>query len=144
MTANPENIMIWLQRDALGLQNPAILMHPGAIRFFVFDDSWISEEQPSANRITFINECLGEVQAVSAHGDAVQLIREMCRSGGHSKVITTGTPCRHARASIAALTEFVDVEVIALPQLIADPGPFDLRSFSRFWGQASKSAFGKS
>lgn len=143
MTANPENVLIWLQRDALGLLNPAILMHPGAIRFFVFDDSWISEEQPSANRIKFINECLGEVHAVSAHGNTVELILEKVRSGGHSRVITTGTPCRHARTSIAALTEFIDVEVIALPQLIADPGPFDLRSFSRFWGQASKSAFGK-
>lgn len=144
MTGNPENVLIWLQRDALGLLNPAIRMYPDAIRFFVFDDSWVSEEQPSGNRMAFINQCLSEVQAEPVHGDSVQHILEKCRSGGYSKVVTTGTPCRHARAAIDALSQVMLVDVIAMPQLVADPGPFDLRSFSRFWGQASKSAFGKS
>ncbi|NDE15311.1 hypothetical protein EBZ80_10315 [bacterium] len=142
MTIVHEKELVWLQRDALGPLNPAIQAYPRATRIFVFDTCWMNEERPSPNRMRFIEECGAEIQAKLVHGDAVRRLLEECRVTRVTSVVTTGTPCRHARAAISELMKSIPVDVLELPRLISDPGPFDLRSFSRFWSRASGSAFG--
>lgn len=135
--------LIWLQRDALGPLNPAIVRHPGATRFFVFDTAWMDEEMPSMKRLRFIEDCLAEIGARSVRGDFVTSLLSRCQTEGISRVVTTMTPCRHARLAIAELARSIRVDILDLAPLIGDPGPFDLRSFSKYWARASKSAFGK-
>ena len=142
MTTVHETELVWLQRDALGPLNPAMQAYPRAARIFVFDTCWMNEEQPSPNRMRFMEECAAEIQAKLVHGDSVRSLLEECRATRISRVVTTETPCRHARAAISELMKSITVDVLALPRLISDPGPFDLRSFSRFWSRASGSAFG--
>lgn len=143
MRPDDEKVMVWLQRDALGPLNPALALHPGAARIFVFDIAWMVEEQPSPKRIRFIEECASEIGATLVRGSPLAIIREECHAAGIAKVVTTRTPCRHARKAMAVLSQSIPVDVLDLPGLVADPGPFDLGSFSRFWSGASKSAFGQ-
>ena len=142
MKNDKEKVIIWMQRDALGPLNPAIQAYPGAPILFIYDPAWMDEEKPSMKRIQFIDECVAETGAKMVHADPARYFLDEFRANGISRIVTTGTPCRHSRAAIVELGKSIFVDVLPLPRLVDDTGPFDLRSFSRYWSRASRSAFG--
>ncbi|MEY4630435.1 MAG: hypothetical protein RIQ81_555 [Pseudomonadota bacterium] len=132
----PERSIIWLQRDAMGSWNPAIKAHPDSPVFFCFDDAWIQEENPSQLRLDFMTRCATSLGATVISGVAAECLSNEARKAGTRKIVTTVTPCRHSRLAFESLNRSISLEIMKIPRIVDHDGPFDLRSFSRFWKDA--------
>lgn len=133
--------LVWLTLDSLAATSPAAHRHPDAPRLFVLDPAWLVEEQPSLKRLTFVFDCLADIDGLEVvHAAAAEAVPLVARHHGCSHVAITTTPCPRTRAAAADIARQLPVRVVDEPTFCDRSRVTDLGRFSRYWSKVSRSA----
>jgi hypothetical protein len=124
--------ILWVHDEMLDRR----LVVPDQPAIFVFDDTWLADEQVSLKRVVFMYECLLDMPGVEIHrGDVVSEVRAFAARHRASVIETMASPlprlksqARELGATFRAAEPFCDL-----------PAEVDLRRFSRYWRKAERS-----
>lgn len=127
---------IWVHEDALGDNHPVFGSAGHEARaVFVWDESYLRRQGYSVKRLTFLLECLRDIDVEIYKGQTQTVLREL--SNG-AQIFTGSTPNPEFREIIDAL----DITVVADVPLARIDAHTDLGRFFRYWKKAGKSVMG--
>jgi len=151
---------IWMHEDALGRHHPVFeaissescsAEADGPIRprvIFIWDKSYFEAQAYSLKRLTFIYECLIDVQRDTFEveiyqGDTANILREIITDAGEGAVLRMAdTPNVTFLKIVESLRQDFPVEIIKDTPFIEPPDDVDMTRFFRFWNRSRRSAFG--
>lgn len=133
--------LVWITLDSLSATSPAAAHSSNSLKLFVFDPRWFSREKPSLKRLTFIFDCLADIDGLHIFfADTASAILEFASFHGCDDVILTSTSCPEIRSITDRLIPHMPVHVMAEDPFCDDARVTDIRRFSRFWKNVSSSA----
>lgn len=133
--------LVWVHEGALRPQAEVFSQWPAAAAVFVWDEAWLRQEQPSGNRLGFVEECLREMPAamVVRRGEvAGELLAEAAATGADCVVAMRSVEPRHTRVA-EALASKLPVVWVDGPEFVRADG-VDLKRFSRYWSRVKLQA----
>jgi len=128
--------IIWVHEDALSETHP-VCSAAGyeACAVFIWDGSYLRSQGYSVKRLTFLLECLRDMNIEIYKGDTVAILREVADG---AQIFAAATPNPTFREIIDTL-EIKVVEDVPLARIDAHA---DLGRFFRYWKKAGKSVMG--
>jgi hypothetical protein len=128
--------IIWVHEDALSDNHPVFNAAGYEARaVFVWDEGYLRAQGYSVKRLTFLLECLGNMNVEFYKGDTKTVLRELSDA---AQIYTAATPNPAFNEIINAL-DITAVEDVPLARIDA---PADLGRFFRYWKKAGKSVMG--
>ena len=96
---------VWLTAESLGVDDPALVAHPGLPAVFVFDEPLLARLRLSSKRLVFLVETLAELSTTrdvtAAVGDPVEVLDDHAIAVTYAPV--PGFRSRRARMNIVSL-----------------------------------------
>jgi len=146
---------IWVHEDALS-RNHLVFETAGenARAVFIWDSAYFERQAYSLKRLTFIYECLIDMQQGGAdgaklnlevfHGDTETILREFCISEGqeNNPLYMADTPNLVFLKIANKLGQDIPVEMVKNSPFIEVPDDVDMTRFFRFWNRSRRSALG--
>ena len=132
---------LWIHTDALNPKSEFIVHNQNAKACFVWDESWLSEENISHKRVVFIEECLSEFPStlVLRRGDIARELLAAASAAGADHILAQRTPDPRLLAAAENIEKHLPLHWIDPPPF-ADEEDYDLKRFSRYWQRAKLSA----
>ena len=130
------NPIVWVHEEALGPANPALEDYPEAPALFVFDETWIKQQQISRKRLGFLYECCLEMPVTIRKGDVVEQVLAFARRHGADGVITSGAVDPRLNRNAAAIDRALPLWLLDGEPFVDLPRPPRLGRFSRYWREA--------
>ena len=135
--------VLWINGEALGPTNPALLAHPEAPAVFVFDRKLIAQAGLSLKRLGFLYECLLELPVTLRQGDVAQEVLAFARRHGADGVVTSAAVDPRFGLLREQIAAQLPLQVLEPEAFVALPEPLDLRRFSRYWRRAEPVMWGR-
>ncbi len=134
-------VLLWVHTGALTPTAEIFTQHPEAPSCFVWDEAWLAAEQPSSNRIRFIEECLVEMPAsmTTRRGNLAEEVLAAARSTGASAVAAMATIDPGLLKAAETIQREMPVAWVDGPEFVQIES-VDLKRFSRYWTRVKDQA----
>lgn len=131
--------LIWIHEDALRLDHPVFERAGDAAEaVFIWDPAYFQSEGYSRKRLTFIYECLQDLNLTLYHGNTAQILSALADD---RPIFMAETPNPALRSVAQNLRDNgFDVHIIADKPFAVVPPDTDMGRFFRFWNKARKTA----
>ncbi|MEO1288953.1 MAG: hypothetical protein AAFV93_14395 [Chloroflexota bacterium] len=135
------NTIAWIHADNLNPNQPAL--EAGHPAIFVWDDELLKQWDISFKRITFIYECLLEMNVTIRRGDVAIEVGKFAAEHNAKHIITPYSPSpRHKwiMRQLKVLIPDSKLEIYMDEPFVDYDGHIDLKRFSRYWRKVEKYA----
>ena len=133
---NLSHPIVWVHEEALGPANPALEDWPQTPALFVFDQTWIAQQQISRKRLGFLYECCLELPVTIRKGDVVKEVLAFANRHGADGVVTSGAVDPRLNRIAAAIDRELPLWILDGEPFVDLPRPPRLGRFSRYWREA--------
>lgn len=129
---------IWVHEDALRDDHPVRSVAGGRAKLvFVWDADYLATRHYGMKRLTFIYECLREMDVEVYVGNTVEVLTALAQRGA---IYMAETPNPDLKTIAKKLRNHCEVTIVPDEMFCTVPQDVQMKRFFRFWKQARTSA----
>ena len=134
--------LLWHHTDSLNPAGAVLAHNMDAAAVFIWDATWLVENEISLKRVMFIAECLQEMPGIIEVrvGDVFEELLAAARSAKADYILAQRTPDPRLIAAAAQLEQYLPTVWFDPPAFVGGSRGFDLKRFSRYWKVAQSEA----